>query len=120
MVRVQSSSSYFDVLSRLINGETPLLEKVTKMISDEGKGAIIFINNVSNAENTMRKLQQFLDFQDGQVNRPTVSANFMEYGIGTQILKKLGINKFRVISQNPNQKPLVSGYDVEVTEMVQL
>ncbi len=44
----------------------------------------------------------------------------MEYGIGTQILKKLGINKFRVISQNPNQKPLVSGYDVEVTEMVQL
>ncbi len=120
LVRVQSSSSYFDVLSRLINGETPLLEKVTKMISDEGKGAIIFINNVSNAENTMRKLQQFLDFQDGQVNRPTVSANFMEYGIGTQILKKLGINKFRVISQNPNQKPLVSGYDVEVTEMVQL
>lgn len=120
LVRVQSSSSYFDVLSRLTNGETPLLEKATKMINDEGKGAIIFINNVSNAENTLRKLQQFLNFQNGQEKRPTISANYMEYGIGTQILKKLGITKFRVISQNPEQRPMISGYDVEVTEMVQL
>lgn len=120
LVRVQSSSSYFDVLTRLINGEKPLLERVTNMINEEGKGAIIFINNVSNSENTMRKLQQFLSYQDGHVQRPTVSANYMEYGVGTQILKKLGINKFRVISQHPQQKPMISGYDVEITEMVQL
>ncbi len=120
LVRVQASNSYFDVLSRLTTGETPLLEKVTKMINDEGKGALIFINNVSNSENTMRKLQQFLDFQDGQEKRPTLASNFRDYGIGTQILKNLGINKFRVITQNTNQKPLVAGYDVEVTEMVAL
>ena len=120
LVRVQSSSAYFDVLSRLINGENPQLEKVTNMINAEGKGAIIFINNVSNAELTMRKLQQFLNYQDGQVARPTLTANFIEYGIGTQILKKLGITKFRVITQNPNQKPLVAGYGVEITEMVQM
>ena len=120
LVRVQASNSYFDVLSRLTSGEKPLLEKVTKMINDEGKGALIFINNVSNSENTMRKLQQFLDFQDGQEKRPTLASNFHDYGIGTQILKNLGINKFRVITQNTNQKPLVGGYDVEVTEMVEL
>ncbi len=120
LVRVQSSSSYFDVLSRLTNGEKPLLEKVTDIINKEGKGAVIFINNVSNAEQTMRKLQQFMNYQDGQEQHPTLSINFMEYGIGTQILKKLGINKFRVISQNTAQKPLVSGYGVEVTEMVPL
>ncbi len=120
LVRVQASNSYFDVLSRLTTGEKPLLEKVTSMINAEGKGAIIFINNVSNSENTMRKLQQFLDYQDGQEKRPTLASNFHDYGIGTQILKNLGINKFRVISQNVNQKPLVGGYDVEVTEMVEL
>lgn len=120
LVRVQASNSYFDVLNRLITGEKPLLEKVTNLINEEGKGAIIFINNVSNSENTMRKLQQFLDFQNGEVKRPTLASNFRDYGIGTQILKKLGINKFRVITQNPNLKPLVGGYDVEVTEMVEL
>ncbi len=120
LVRVQSSNSYFDVLSRLTNGEKPLLEKVTSMINEEGKGALIFINNVSNSENTMRKLQQFLNFQDGQEKRPTLASNYRDYGIGTQILKNLGINKFKVITQNPNIKPQVAGYDVEVTEMVQL
>jgi 3,4-dihydroxy 2-butanone 4-phosphate synthase/GTP cyclohydrolase II len=120
LVRVQSSAAYFDVLLRLINGENPLLQKVTDIINKEGKGAIVFINNVSNAENTMRKLQQFLDFQDGQTPISNSTSNFMEYGIGTQILKKLGINNFRVISQNTDQKPLVSGYDVEVAEMVKL
>ncbi len=120
LVRVQASNSYFDVLSRLATGEKPLLEKVTDMINAEGKGAIIFINNVSNSENTMRKLQQFLDFQDGAQPRPTLAYNFRDYGIGTQILKNLGINKFRIISQHPDQKPLLGGYEVEVTEMVQL
>ncbi|MFC6269643.1 3,4-dihydroxy-2-butanone-4-phosphate synthase [Frigoriflavimonas asaccharolytica] len=120
LVRVQASNSYFDVLSRLNSGEKPLLEKVTQMINEEGKGAIIFINNVSNAENTMRKLQQFIDFQDGAQQRPTLASNFRDYGIGTQILKDLGINKFKVISQSPNLKPIVGGYDVEVTEMIEL
>lgn len=120
LVRVQSSNSYFDVFSRLINGEEPQLERISNMIHQEGKGALIFINNVSNAELTMRKLQQFLNYQDGQVIRPTLSANFVEYGIGTQILKKLGITKFRVITKNTAQKPILSGYGVEITEMVQM
>ena len=120
LVRVQASNSYFDVLSRLTSGEKPMIEKVTQMINEEGKGALIFINNVSNAENTMRKLQQFVDFQNGAQQRPTLASNFRDYGIGTQILKNLGINKFKVISQNPQTKPLVGGYDVEVTEMVEL
>ena len=104
----------------MINGEEPQLERITDTINKEGKGALIFINNVSNAEITMRKLQQFLNYQDGQVARPTLSANFVEYGIGTQILKKLGITKFRVLTRNTNQKPILSGYGVEVVEMVQL
>ncbi|MDF2931165.1 MAG: ribB [Chryseobacterium sp.] len=120
LVRVQSSDSYFDVLTRLNNGEKPQLEKVTNMINEAGKGAIIFINNVSNSENTLRKLQQFLNYQDGQQKHPTAAFNYRDYGIGTQILKNLGINKFKVITQNPNVKPQVGGYDVEVTEMVQL
>ncbi len=120
LVRVQASNSYFDVLSRLITGEKPLLEKVTTMINEEGKGAFIFINNVSNNENTMRKLQQFLYFQDGSAKRPTLASNFRDYGIGTQILKNLGICKFKVITQNPDLKPIVGGYDVEISELVEL
>lgn len=66
----------------------------------------------------MRKLQQFNNQQDGQLTKK--SNNFSEYGIGTQILKKLGINNFKIISQNPDQKPMISGYGVKVSEIVPL
>ena len=73
LVRVQSSNVYFDVLHQLINGEKPLLEKITKLINNEGKGALVFINNVSNAENTLRKLQQFNNQQDGQLTKKSMN-----------------------------------------------
>lgn len=117
---MQSSGTYFDVFSRLSNGEHPLMQKVTDLINAEGKGAVVFINNVSNKENTLSRIQHFLNFQDGTNDQPTIAPNFRDYGIGTQILKDLGINKFKVITQNPNVKPIISGYDVEVSEMIAL
>lgn len=118
LVRVQSTGTYFDVFSRLSNGEHPLMQQITDLINAEGKGAVVFINNVSNKENTLSRIKHFLNYQDGTSEQPTIAPNFRDYGIGTQILKDLGINKFKVITQNPNIKPILSGYDVEVTEMI--
>ena len=118
LVRVQSSGSYFDVLIILANGEKSLLEKITAKINEEGRGVIVFINNVSTTENTLRKLQQFINNQE---NKEVKNAqNFKDYGIGIQIIKELGIHKIKILSQNIDQKPIVSGYDVEITEMVKI
>lgn len=119
LVRVQSSGSYFDVLSRLISGEKSLLEDITRKINEEGKGIIVFINNVSNTENTLRKLQQFINYQEG-IQENYLQNNFKDYGIGIQIIKELGIHKVKILSQNIDQKPIVSGYDVEIVEMVKI
>ncbi|MDV3476483.1 3,4-dihydroxy-2-butanone-4-phosphate synthase [Elizabethkingia anophelis] len=120
LIRVQSSSAYFDIFTRLANGEKPLMEKAIQMINAEGKGAIVFINNVSDSEKTMNKLQQFLAYQFGTQGKPTIRANYKDYGIGIQILKDLGINNLKVLTQSPDQRPIVSGYDVEVSELVEL
>lgn len=97
LIRVQSSSAYFDIFTRLANGEKPLMEKAIQMINAEGKGAIVFINNVSDSEKTMNKLQQFLAYQSGTQGKPTIRANYKDYGIGIQILKDLGINNLKVL-----------------------
>ena len=117
-MRVQSSGSYFDVLSILANGEKSLLGKITAKINEEGRGVIVFINNVSTTENTLRKLQQFINNQENTEVKST--QNFKDYGIGIQIIKELGIHKIKILSQNTDQKPIVSGYDVEITEMVKI
>lgn len=118
LVRVQSSGSYFDVLSRLVNGEKSLLENITQKINEEGRGVVVFINNVSNTENTLRRLQQFMNHQDGIPEK--AGANFKDYGIGIQIVKDLGVRKLKIMTQNIDQKPIISGYDVEIVEMVKI
>lgn len=119
LVRVQSSNSYFDLLNRLIEGEKSILEEVTKKINEEGRGAIVFINNVSTTEQTLRKLQQFINYQENKLENKK-SNNFKDYGIGLQIIKDLGIHRIKLLCQNEEQKPIVSGYDVEVVEMVKI
>ena len=94
-------------------------QKITKKINEEGRGGVVFINNVSNTETTLRKLQYFINFQDGLTENQLVN-NFKDYGIGIQIIKDLGIHKAKIMTQNTSQKPIVSGYDVEVVEMVKI
>src|SRR5690606_2859224 len=55
-LRVISSSSYYDLFSALEFGENPLLEKTSKIIHEKGKGAIVFINNVSDSDLLLNKM----------------------------------------------------------------
>jgi len=119
LVRVQSSSTYFDVFSRLMNGENPLMEKSINLINKEGKGVIIFINNTLDAEHNLNKMKQFLSHQTGRNTFPT-RINYRDYGIGIQILKDLDVGNLKVITQSPDQRLIVGGYDIEISELVEL
>jgi 3,4-dihydroxy 2-butanone 4-phosphate synthase/GTP cyclohydrolase II len=43
-----------------------------------------------------------------------------DYGVGAQILRHLGINKLRLISNNPRKRVGLIGYGLEVVENVPL
>lgn len=118
LTRVQSSSAYFDIFLRLEYGEKPLLEKALERINKEGKGVVIFINNVSGSEKTLQKIHQYIRFQEGTEEQPTLHPSYKENGIGLQILKDLGISNLRVLTQRTDQKIVVSGYDIVVSEIV--
>jgi 3,4-dihydroxy 2-butanone 4-phosphate synthase / GTP cyclohydrolase II len=120
LVRVQSSSAYFDIFARLANGEKNMIEKATNLINEEGKGVLLFINNVTSPETVMAKLNNFIEFQGNDEPKLKPKHNFKDYGVGIQILKDLNVNKFKIMTQSIDQKPIVSGYDVEIVENVSL
>ena len=41
-----------------------------------------------------------------------------DYGIGAQILRKLGVNKMRLLSNNPTKRTGLVGYGLEIVENV--
>lgn len=119
-VRVKSTNSYYDLFSALQFGETPLLQNITNILHQEGKGAIVFINNISDADLVEAKLEHFKNYQTGSLQNPLLQTDDKDYGIGAQIIKDLGIKNIQLITQNPQKKKNLSGYDLEIVDYIPL
>lgn len=119
-VRVKSTNSYYDLFSALHFGETPLLEKVTNIIKKEGKGAVVFINNVSDTDLIEAKLAHYKEFHTGEQKTPLFQPDDLDYGVGAQIIKDLGINNIKLITQHPQKRKSLKGYDLKVIDYIQL
>ncbi|MXV37867.1 3,4-dihydroxy-2-butanone-4-phosphate synthase [Flavobacteriaceae bacterium Ap0902] len=117
-VRVKSTNSYYDLFSSLQYGETPLLGKITDIIDKEGKGAIIFINNISDSELLEAKLEHFKSFHAGSQNSPLLQNDQKDFGTGAQIIKDLGIKNIQLITQHPERKRNLGMFDLEVVETI--
>lgn len=119
-LRVISSNSYYDLFSALQFGETPLVEKTSQKINEFGKGAIIFINNVSDSDLLMNKMNQFKQYLEGTAESGIIPNDMKDYGIGAQIIKDLGIKNINLITRNPGNIHLVGGFDIEIVEHTEL
>lgn len=119
-VRVKSTNSYYDLFSALQFGETPLLQRITDIIDEEGRGAIVFINNIVSSELVKAKVNHFKDYHTGDEQTPLLKPDTKDYGTGAQIIKDLGITNIKLITQNPDKKRSLSGYDLEIVDYIQL
>lgn len=116
-LRVISSNSYYDLFSALEFGETPQLKITSEIINNFGKGAMIFINNVSDSNLLLSKMNQFKNFVEGKSEIGIIPNDMKDYGIGAQIIKDLGIKKINLITRKPqNQQAVVGGYGIDIVE----
>ena len=115
-VRVMTSHSYYDIFSSLIKGESNDWKKMTSILNEEGCGAIVVINTVSNSELILAKLNQFKLFQQEKTNLPVLPIDGKDYGIGAQIIKNLNINNVRLISNNAKVFKAIEGYGIQIID----
>jgi len=102
------------------------LHQAMKMIGEEGKGVILYIlNHEGRGIGLINKIKAYA-IQDQGVD--TVEANeklgfkpdHRDYGIGAQILVALGVNKLRLITNNPRKFIGLSGYGLEIVDRVSI
>jgi len=119
MVRVNSSLINNDIIRLLTSKPDDTFSRVFKMISDEGKGAVVFISqeNLSfNLSNRLSLLKEALKENENKV--PRIQPDDKDFGIGAQILHDLEISKLRVLSNAPAVKKRIgmTGYGLEIVE----
>ena len=94
-----------------------------QMVEAEGKGVVLYMNQEGRGIGLLNKLKAYKLQEEGL---DTVEANFKlgfgmderDYGVGAQILRKLGISKIKLISNNPRKRAGLLGYGLEIVDTV--
>jgi len=120
-VRVKANNACIDIFRTLAQGEVASLEKTMQIINDEGKGAVIFINNPIDNSQTYKYLQDFKDFVEGKKLKPIINTDDRDLGIGAQIIKDLGIQKMKLLTRTTGKNfPILSGYGIVIAEQQEI
>lgn len=125
LIRVHSSCMTGDIFGSCRCDCGPQLKKAMQLIEEEGKGAIIYMNQEGRGIGLTNKLKAYKLQEEGY---DTLEANLKlgfkgderDYGIGAQILRKLGVSKMKLMSNNPTKRTGLIGYGLEITENVAL
>ncbi len=125
LVRMHSKCLTGDVFHSLRCDCGWQLHEAMQMISDAGRGVIVYLDQEGRGIGLLNKLKAY-ELQDTGVD--TVEANerlgfapdLRNYGIGAQILLDLGLRSIRPITNNPKKLIGLEGYGLRVGERVPL
>lgn len=118
LTRINSTLVNNDILGTLTNNADHELDKMFKVINDEGRGAIVFINQESQSLNLLARLRGLQENQaNGKMKAPSIAMDTKDFGIGAQILHDLNIHKLRLVSNSEHEKRVgMIGYGLEIVD----
>lgn len=125
LVRMHSSCFTGDLVASLRCDCGDQLQLALRMISDEGRGALVYLPQEGRGIGLAQKIRAYA-LQDNGMD--TVEANhalgfkadMRDYGIGLQILKDLGLTEVRLLTNNPKKTEAFNlrGFDLHVVDQV--
>ncbi|MDE6334323.1 MAG: GTP cyclohydrolase II, partial [Muribaculaceae bacterium] len=123
LVRVHSSCATGDIFGSKRCDCGAQLHQALRMIEQEGRGAVIYLNQEGRGIGLMDKIRAYKLQEEGL---DTVEANIhlghaadeRDYGVGAQILNMLGIKKMRLMTNNPVKRAGLEGFGLEIVENV--
>lgn len=123
LVRVHSSCATGDILGscRCECGEQ--LHKAMQEIEKAGKGVVVYLNQEGRGIGLMNKMKAYKLQEEGY---DTVDANIhlgfdpdeRDYGVGAEILRKIGVHKMRLLTNNPVKRIGLEAYGLEIVENI--
>lgn len=125
LVRVHSSCITGDIFGSQRCDCGSQLHEAMKLIDKEGKGVIVYLNQEGRGIGLMNKMRAYKLQEEGM---DTVDANLClgfkaderDYGVGAEILRKIGVHKMRLITNNPVKRIGLESYGLTITENVSI
>jgi 3,4-dihydroxy 2-butanone 4-phosphate synthase/GTP cyclohydrolase II len=123
LVRIHSSCATGDIFGSYRCDCGSQLHESMRMIEKEGQGVIVYLNQEGRGIGLFNKIHAYKLQDDGL---DTVEANIelgfkpdeRDYGIGACILKELGIQNVRLITNNPDKSDALIHHGFQILENV--
>ena len=125
IVRVHSSCMTGDIFGSQRCDCGAQLHEAMKLIEETGKGVIVYLNQEGRGIGLMNKMRAYKLQEEGM---DTVDANLClgfkaderDYGVGAEILRKIGVHKMRLITNNPVKRIGLESYGLTITENISI
>ncbi len=120
LTRINSTLVNNDILGTLTNNADKKLDQMFQVINDEGKGAILFINQQNQSKNLLSRLNILKENQkNGELKAPAIAMDQRDFGIGAQILHDLNISKLKLLTNSQQTKRVgMIGYGLEIVDYI--
>jgi 3,4-dihydroxy 2-butanone 4-phosphate synthase/GTP cyclohydrolase II len=125
LVRVQTENVTFAMFGATLGHAFDDVKLSLKKISEAGRGVIVYLRQGENNLDLVNQLKTYaimvgdgMDFDAAK--QKTGYGKVHDYGIGAQILKDLGVNKIRLLSNHPPKVNALDAFDLEIVETVSL
>ncbi len=118
LVRMHSATVAHDIFEILTSDTGHQLERAMSLVAEEGKGAIVYMNQEKSAGNLLERLREYKQLEGN--NEKAVKMSFTkdakDFGVGAQILHDLGISKVKLLTNNPLKRVGITGYGLTIVE----
>jgi 3,4-dihydroxy 2-butanone 4-phosphate synthase/GTP cyclohydrolase II len=123
LVRVHSSSPLGDIFGSRLSDKTELLHQAMKMVEKEGKGVVLYMDQMNRNFGIVNQLKALQLMQDGlsrdQIeDKIGIRMDYRDYGVGAQIIHTLGVRKVKLLTNNPVKRVGVRSFGLEMVEEV--
>jgi len=126
LVRMHSQNLLGDVFGDRLQPTGQTLRQAMRLIREDGNGAIVYLRHERMGSGLLRRLQTLkVAAGDDASDRPNIGqsqespgmkppADKRDYGIGSQILRDLGIRQLRLITNHPFTPTALDGFGLTI------